>query len=442
MGYLGNAPADQAIRIGSDTILSSHIDDGVIVNADINASAAIALSKTALVAGTGITLSTNTLNVDAAQTQITSVGTIGTGVWNGTAIASAYLDADTAHLSTTQTFSGAKTFGDDVTIANNKQILGAADGVAYSFTGDTDTGIQSGGTNTLQITTGGSKAMDFDGNQLATFTGKVLIDHNATNRYALEIDHEGDAYNALHIDASALTTGSGLHIYSNANRTADYPLVELQDDNASSSGYGLKIRCDGDGDFIRGMAQGNNTKWKVTNTGAMEISGANYDQLKITGSGSESGIKFVDAGGTTDGFVYASGETIGFLASNGSWTLQTSSASATFSGHVYATSDVYAYYSSDPILKENKELIDNPLDKICKLGGYSFDWKKSAKEHGEHLKGKDYGIMADEVQSLFPELVQTRDNGIRAVKYDKLVPLLIEGIKELKQELNMIKGES
>ena len=50
--------------------------------------------------------------------------------------------------------------------------------------------------------------------------------------------------------------------------------------------------------------------------------------------------------------------------------------------------------------------------------------------------------MADEVQSLFPELVQTRDNGIRAVKYDKLVPLLIEGIKELKQELNMIKGIS
>ena len=455
MGYIGTSPSDEALKIGDDVILSSHINDGVIVNADINASAAIAMSKTALAGGTGLTLSTNTLNVDAAQTQITSVGTIGTGVWNGTAIASAYLDADTAHLSTTQTFSGAKTFGDDVTIANNKQILGAADGVAYSFTGDTDTGIQSGGTNTIQITTAGSKAMDFDGNQLATFTGvvsgkadatagapaytftgdtntgiyrggadqlqlatggaeriqvnnnssifysdvtmyladdqltlhlnspgdaaelkltsdqgtwsifsnntadelmisdgttrfqlnsttatfatKVFINQDATNAYAFEIDHEGDAYNGLHVDASALTTGSAGHFYSNANRTADYPLVELQDDNASSSGYGLKIRCDGDGDFIRGMAQGNNTKWKVTNTGAMEISGANYDQLKITGSGTESGIKFIDSGGTTDGFVYASGETIGFLASNGSWTLQTSSASATFSGDINMT---------------------------------------------------------------------------------------------------------
>ena len=55
------------------------IGSGVIVNADVNASAAIAMSKTALVAGTGITLATNTLNVDAAQTQITSVGALDAG---------------------------------------------------------------------------------------------------------------------------------------------------------------------------------------------------------------------------------------------------------------------------------------------------------------------------------------------------------------------------
>jgi hypothetical protein len=70
------------------------IASGVIVNADVNSSAAIAVSKTALTAGTGLSLSTNTLSVDAAQTQITSVGTIGTGVWQGTAIASAYIAGD------------------------------------------------------------------------------------------------------------------------------------------------------------------------------------------------------------------------------------------------------------------------------------------------------------------------------------------------------------
>ena len=108
--------------------------------------------------------------------------------------------------------------------------------------------------------------------------------------------------------------------------------------------------------------------------------------------------------------------------------------------NIYATSDVVAYSSSDPVLKENKELISNPLDKINNIGGYSFDWKESAEEYAPHLKGHDYGVMADEIADVLPELVQTRKNGIRAVKYDKLVPLLIEGIKELKQQLDTLKG--
>ena len=91
------------------------------------------------------------------------------------------------------------------------------------------------------------------------------------------------------------------------------------------------------------------------------------------------------------------------------------------------------------IIKENKVLIENPLDKISKLGGYTFDWKESAKEHGGHLTGHDYGVMADEVEDIFPEMVQTRGDGIRAVKYEKLVPVLIEAVKELKGELDAIK---
>ena len=65
MGYIGQAP-NTAILTAAD------ITDGIIANADIASDAAIALSKTALSAGTGITLSTNTLNLDGAQTGITS----------------------------------------------------------------------------------------------------------------------------------------------------------------------------------------------------------------------------------------------------------------------------------------------------------------------------------------------------------------------------------
>ena len=63
MGFVGKEPAEAALT-------SADITDGIIVDADINASAAIAMSKTAFSAGNGITLSTNTLNVDAAQTTI------------------------------------------------------------------------------------------------------------------------------------------------------------------------------------------------------------------------------------------------------------------------------------------------------------------------------------------------------------------------------------
>ena len=74
---------------------------------------------TSVVAGTGLsgggTTGAVTLNVDASLTHVTRIGTITTGVWNGTAIASAYLDADTAHLTTDQTFTGLKTFSNDQT---------------------------------------------------------------------------------------------------------------------------------------------------------------------------------------------------------------------------------------------------------------------------------------------------------------------------------------
>ena len=66
MGFVGSEPSQASVS-------SAGILDGAIVDADINASAAIAISKTAFSAGTGVTLSTNTLNIDAAQTGITSL---------------------------------------------------------------------------------------------------------------------------------------------------------------------------------------------------------------------------------------------------------------------------------------------------------------------------------------------------------------------------------
>ena len=79
------------------------IGSGVIVNADINASAAISVSKTALTAGTGLTLSTDTLSVDASQTQITAVGALNAG-----SITSGFgsIDVGSSAITTTGTITG------------------------------------------------------------------------------------------------------------------------------------------------------------------------------------------------------------------------------------------------------------------------------------------------------------------------------------------------
>ena len=76
---------------------------------------------------------------------------------------------------------------------------------------------------------------------------------------------------------------------------------------------------------------------------------------------------------------------------------------------------------------------------ISKINGYTFDWKKYASKFGSHLVGKDYGVMADEIEEVMPELVHDRDNGYKGVKYEKIVPLLIECIKEQQVQINQLK---
>ena len=105
-------------------------------------------------------------------------------------------------------------------------------------------------------------------------------------------------------------------------------------------------------------------------------------------------------------------------------------------GTIKASDDIIAYASSDKQLKNNIQPIENPIEKINQISGNSFVWNE---EKQNIYSGKDYGVIAQEIEAVLPELVNTRDNGYKAVKYDKLVSLLIEGIKELSNEVNELK---
>jgi hypothetical protein len=115
-------------------------------------------------------------------------------------------------------------------------------------------------------------------------------------------------------------------------------------------------------------------------------------------------------------------------------------------GEIRATNEITAYYTSDIRLKENITLITSSLDKVDQLRGVEFDWKDEVianrgGEDGYFVRKHDVGVIAQEVNAVLPEVVATREDGYMAVKYEKLVPLLIEAIKELRAEIKAMKGE-
>ena len=110
-------------------------------------------------------------------------------------------------------------------------------------------------------------------------------------------------------------------------------------------------------------------------------------------------------------------------------------------GRIDASNDVVAFSTSDIRLKTNIKLISNPIEKIKQIGGYNFDWKEDeelVKLHG--FKGSDIGVIAQELEEVLPEIVTTRDSGYKAVKYEKIVPLLIEAIKEQQKQIDELKS--
>jgi len=104
-------------------------------------------------------------------------------------------------------------------------------------------------------------------------------------------------------------------------------------------------------------------------------------------------------------------------------------ASAT-AGRIDASNDIVAYSSSDERLKHNITPIENALDKVKSLTGVEFDWKPEYK-HAHGYEGHDTGIIAQQVQDVIPSAVRTNDTGFLAVRYEKLIGLLIEANKEL-----------
>ena len=114
-------------------------------------------------------------------------------------------------------------------------------------------------------------------------------------------------------------------------------------------------------------------------------------------------------------------------------------------GEIRATNNVTAFYTSDRKFKTNIQSIPNALEKVAAIGGKTFDWTEDyindhGGEDGYFLQKNDFGVIAQDVQSVFPIAVRAKPDGTLAVDYEKLCALAFAAIIELSKKVEKLGG--
>jgi hypothetical protein len=180
----------------------------------------------------------------------------------------------------------------------------------------------------------------------------------------------------------------------------------------------------------------------------LSTGGPNWDT-----SGNLTATSFKKSNGTSSQFLKADGsvDTSTYLTSAAGANTQIQynnngvfggSAGLTFNGTVLSCSNDIIAFASDERLKTNFKPIENAVDKVLKLRGFTYNFNEIGEELGFDTTIRHSGVSAQEVQAVLPEAVcpAPASDEYLTVKYDKLVPLLIEAIKELKEEIEELKG--
>jgi len=190
-----------------------------------------------------------------------------------------------------------------------------------------------------------------------------------------------------------------------------------------------RIRYHNDTHHMDFCTSGNNPRMIIDDVGVVAIGHSSpWSTVKLDLGATSNHMR---VGGRI--YLYDSNRYIGRNGNNIDY--YTSSGIHNFTGNIQSSADVIAYASSDKRLKDNIKNIKNPLEKLEKINGVEFDWN----DKQDSYKGHDIGVIAQEVEEVLPEIVDTREDGYKAVKYDKMVALLIEVAKEQQQQINELK---
>ena len=291
-----------------------------------------------------------------------------------------------------------------------------------------------------------STVLTLDHAKGATFTGYVITDgqvgvdtyspYTGTMLHASGASTSPDTSATNPADTTAFFTNSDI-AYGTLFATHGSGIGEIMQRRTNTSTYyDLHLQPHGGEDAGLGIGGSVEAGFKFQVNGNSKFSGANT-VADFTSSSTYSDIIFRNSAGV-GGFVNFN-STTSFNVYVGGGSGSDHKLSLTNAGLLTVTGDVVAYGSpSDISLKENIKPIDNALDKVSKLKGVTFDWKKS----DSILKIKeDIGFIAQDVKEVLPDLVRTNDDGKLSLRDKGIIPVLVEAIKELEARVKELENK-
>ncbi|MDG1857841.1 MAG: tail fiber domain-containing protein, partial [Emcibacteraceae bacterium] len=265
-----------------------------------------------------------------------------------------------------------------------------------------------GPTEGIQWTGGnGWKIVESPNNLTTNSGGNLQLAIGTSQKFY--VDTSGNSYSISSFRAPIFYDSNDTGYYVNPASTSRMSEIDVNNvDIVASAAHGLRF-------------------WSGNNSYSIRMSSSTSGTYggRVGGeTTSDYNMYFTMAGGTNRGFVFNNG-------------LNNAIAGIDASGNGRFEGDVIAYSASDKRLKDNIKPIENATDKINKIGGYTFDWNSNQETYKSGTK--DIGVIAQEVEEVLPEVVTTRDNGYKAVKYEKLVALLIQSNKELTERIEQLE---
>ena len=260
------------------------------------------------------------------------------------------------------------------------------------------------------------------------------------------------------------TNGSGITVYSGAGTGTGTVTANLSGNASTATKWaaeksfditgevtGSAVNFDGSSNinFVASIANNviDEANLKISNS----ASNGKFLQCNTSASGSLTWADVPDPYITSSNFpsntqgdtrVITSTNTSGGIKGNNNLTFDNSNLHVHGTGrNILSDGNIIAYNTSDITFKDNVQPITNAVEKVLSISGNTFTWNDKAPESLVQIVGKeDTGVIAQEVDELgLPGVVQTKEDGTKGVRYEKLVPLLIEAIKELKAEIDELK---